>query len=205
MDWGRDAVVSPNQPKVGGGVPIANRLARPSLSSTIDLRLGQVSTVNSPVAVSAALQNGESITILPNSSNSNHRLYDRFWSRGDFAHQIGRAEDIGWSVNVNDTPNSFMSYGPFIKMPAGDWSAEFSLMIDNVTADNGHILTIDVFDVDSGKVLTSRQIHRRNFSKAFAYQDFTLQFSTTAGHRLEFRTFWHGGSYVKQHTVSIFS
>ena len=105
---------------------------------------------------------------------------------------------------MNDTPNRFMSYGPYTKaVPAGNHTATFRLQLDNVTAGNDRILTVDVFDADSGKVIAKREIRRGDFSNANQYKDFNVGFKSEAGHRLEFRTYWHGGSYVKQDYVSI--
>jgi len=76
-------------------------------------------------------------------------------------------------------------------------------MLDNVTADNLRILTIDVFDAATNRVLTSKDITRRQFGRAFTYQDFSLDFSAVPGQRLEFRTFWHNYSYVRQDKVTV--
>ena len=35
------------------------------------------------------------------------------------------------------------------------------------------------------------------------YQDFKLGFSAEAWQRLEFRTYWHGGAYVRQDCVVV--
>ena len=127
-----------------------------------------------------------------------------FQAESHFSHQIGRRDGDGWSVNVRDTPNRYLSYGPYTReVPAGNRTATFRLQLDNVTADNNRILTIDVYDADSGKVLAKRELRRKDFTRAFEYKDFSLNFKSVAGHRLEFRTFWHGGSYVKQDWVTV--
>lgn len=119
-------------------------------------------------------------------------------------HQIGRRDGDGWSVNVRDTPGRYMTYGPYTTaVPSGNRTATFRLLLDNVTADNNLILTIDVFDATTGNVLTRRDIRRRDFARASSYQDFSLNFLAPAGHQLEFRTFWHGSSYVRQDKVKI--
>ena len=46
-------------------------------------------------------------------------------------------------------------------------------------------------------------VTRRMFDAPFAYKNFTLNFKSAAGHRLEFRTFWYGGSYVRQDYVQV--
>ncbi len=127
-----------------------------------------------------------------------------FQAESQLSHQIGRRDGDGWSVNVRDTPNRYLSYGPYTRdVAAGNRTATFRLQLDNVTADNNRILTIDVYDADTGKILAKRELKRRDFSRAFEYKDFSLNFNAVAGHRLEFRTFWHGGSYAKQDWVTV--
>lgn len=127
-----------------------------------------------------------------------------FEAERDFAHQIGRRDAEGWSVRVGDTPGRYMNYGPYTTVIAGgSRTATFRLLVDNSTADNLRLLTLDVYDATAGKVLASRDVTRRQFGKAFAYQDFSLPFVAVAGHRLEFRTFWHNYAYVRQDKVSV--
>jgi len=127
-----------------------------------------------------------------------------FQAETDLSHQIGRREGDGWSVNVLDTPGRYITYGPYTTViTPGSRTATFRLMLDNVTADNNRILTIDVFDAATGSIRAIRNITRRQFTSAFQYQDFDLSFTASAGQRLEFRTFWHGGSYVRQDYVRV--
>lgn len=114
-------------------------------------------------------------------------------------HQIGRAEGNGWAVKVGDKQNSYSSYGPYTTaVEPGSRTANFRLQLDNTTADNLAIVRIDVFDAASGRVLAQRDIHRREFSSPFSYQDFALKFVAQGGQKLEFRTYWYGFSYMKQ-------
>lgn len=128
------------------------------------------------------------------------------------SHQIGRRDADGWSVRVGDPINQYMSYGPYVStlpaggttLPTGRRTATFRLMLDNVTADNNRILTLDVFDANSGRSLKTMDITRRQFNTgAFSYKDFTLDFIAAPGQRLEFRTLWRGGSYVRQDSVVV--
>jgi hypothetical protein len=127
-----------------------------------------------------------------------------FQAESDFYHQVGRPDGDGWSVNVSDSPKRYMGYGPYTTaVPSGNRTATFRLLLDNVSADNNLILTVDVFNSTTGAVLARRDIRRSEFARAFSYQDFSLAFTAPAGHTLEFRTFWHGSSYVRQDKVVI--
>ena len=97
-----------------------------------------------------------------------------------------------------------MNFGPYTTaVNAGQRTATFRLLIDNNSADNNRILTLDVFDANSGRVIASMNVTRRNFNSPSAYQNFTLRFTAQSGQRLEFRTFWHGGAYVRQDYSSV--
>jgi hypothetical protein len=131
-------------------------------------------------------------------------------------HQVGRRDGDGWSVNVKDRPGSFLQYGPYVnvaslegvaknssQLVAGDHTATFRLQIDNNTANNAVILTLDIYDAASGRVVKKLDITRKMFNSAGKYQDFTLNFNAAPGQQLEFRTFWAGGAAVKQDSVTI--
>ena len=77
-------------------------------------------------------------------------------------------------------------------------------MLDNVTADNLRILTIEVFDSATGRTLNSDNITRRMFDTgAFHYKEFNLHFDAKPGQCLEFRTFYWGNSYVRQDSTTV--
>lgn len=116
----------------------------------------------------------------------------------NFYHQIGRQQSGGWSVNVNDTFNRYMLYGPYTKMTAsGARTAKFRVMFDNVTADNLQILTLDVYDANTGTILASKPVRRQDLNAANTYQDITVPFTSNSTSRLEFRAYYHGYSYVR--------
>jgi hypothetical protein len=91
-------------------------------------------------------------------------------------------------------------------------SAWFEMMLDNTTANNVPVAVIDVnyvYPDNSQLLLTSRVIHRGDFSTPFQYQMFELDFErnslvttfeaeplTYVG-RLEYRVRWLGTSYVR--------
>jgi len=114
-------------------------------------------------------------------------------------HSIGRREADGWSVRVGDSINRHMNYGPYSRIVnPGTRTATYRLMLDNTTADNNRILLLDVYDAATGRTLASRTLTRRQFTAPFQYQDFDIVFTAVAGQQLEFRTYWYGGSYVRQ-------
>ena len=142
---------------------------------------------------------------LPCAALSHHLAKGIF---GSFAyHQSGRYDGDGWSVNVvDDSPGNFMNYGPYsTSVSAEAHTAVFRLQVDNVDADNYNILYIDVYDATTDTVVASKSIYRNEFRVPSKYQNFKLAFTPSAPyHSFEFRTYWFGGSYVKQDKVAVF-
>lgn len=91
----------------------------------------------------------------------------------------------------------YLTYGPYATdYGSGPHTATFRMMVDNNTADNAEVATLDVYDAQRRQVLASRHVYRRDFTSAFGWQDFTLSFTNTSGSRLEFRTYWTDMSWL---------
>ncbi|AIE86473.1 hypothetical protein [Fimbriimonas ginsengisoli] len=122
----------------------------------------------------------------------------------EFNHQVGRAEADGWSVRVGDERERYMCFGPYAtEIGSGPRTAIFRLMLDNVSFDNAQILTIDVADAVSQRVLATRDLSRGDFARPMEYQAFALPFLAPPGGRLEFRTLWHGASYAREKDLTV--
>lgn len=127
-----------------------------------------------------------------------------FENERHFSHQIGRPDADGWSVRVGDRPGQYMSYGPYTTaIPNGLRNASFRLLVDNNAADNLRLLTLDVYDATAKRRLAFLDIPRKQFKEPFKYQEFSLPFNAVSGHQLEFRTFWHNYSYIRQDKVTV--
>ncbi|MCI0528131.1 MAG: glycoside hydrolase family 99-like domain-containing protein, partial [Nitrospira sp.] len=128
-----------------------------------------------------------------------------FLAHISFQHQIGKAEPDGWSARVGqDDPKKYLCYGPYtMDIPEGSHQALFRLMIDNNQADNNRVITLDVWDATNNKRLGKKDIRRKEFKTPLQYQDFEIKFQNIAGHPLEFRTFWHGGAWIKESKVTV--
>ncbi len=118
---------------------------------------------------------------------------------------IGRRDGDGRSANVAQDTANYLSYGPYVtSLPADDYQVTWRMMVDNNTADNDAVVTIDVHDYDAGLIKASRIVSRQEFTGTYAYQDFALSFNhTVPGHRFEFRTYWHGRAYLKLDYIQV--
>ena len=129
-----------------------------------------------------------------------------FEAESDLSHQMGYAEGDGWASNTADQSPGHMCYGPYTSvLGAGDYIAHFDLLVDvpGPPASNDLVVTLDVFDSQSGTYLAMRDVTRYEFDAPFVYKTFSLPFSNPAGSVLEFRVFWHGSSYVNVDKVSV--
>ncbi|RZU76875.1 glycosyl hydrolase family 43 [Micromonospora kangleipakensis] len=115
-------------------------------------------------------------------------------------HQVGRPDGDGWSANTSDGPG-FLAYGPYNNNVVPDWNTGVvKLAIDNVTAGNDLVATIDVYDATAGQIIALRQIFRHDFQQASHYEFMIVPFAWEgrAGHTFEIRTFTHGTAYLRQ-------
>jgi hypothetical protein len=115
-------------------------------------------------------------------------------------HETGHLDGDGWLAQTSiDAPNLYLINGPYVtNIPTGDNTAFFDLSIDNNTANNAVMVTVDVRDDTTGVILATRDITRQEWTRLYSYERFELPFNNAvAGHSLEFRVFWHGASYIK--------
>lgn len=115
-------------------------------------------------------------------------------------HNTGHLDGDGWLCQTGiDTPNAHMVYGPYAtNIPVGQNTAFYDISIDNFTANNAVMVTVDVRDNTTGAILATRDITRNEWDRTYAYQRFELPYNNAVpGHALEFRVYWRGGAYNK--------
>ncbi|SFT27699.1 GxGYxYP domain-containing protein [Paenibacillus sp. BC26] len=129
----------------------------------------------------------------------------RYEAEGTAAlHNSGHLDGNGWLSQVGiDTANQYMVYGPYVTdVPTGTNTAYFDMIVDNNTANNDVIVTLDVRDNVNGQILATRNVTRQEWTQAGNYQRFTVSYNNaTAGHALEFRVYWYGRAYTKVDAV----
>ncbi|MBC7740781.1 MAG: exo-alpha-sialidase [Bdellovibrionaceae bacterium] len=107
-------------------------------------------------------------------------------------HQIGVSNGNNWKVSVANNAG-FLTYGPYVTdTPGGVGTVVFSLSIDNIEIDNEPVVSLDVFDAQTNKVLARRVIPRQNFLRVNAPQEFDLVYETLGSSNLEFRVYSPG-------------
>jgi hypothetical protein len=126
----------------------------------------------------------------------------------DLLHDLGRLEGDGWKATVLQDPKGYLCEGPMeTRIPGGYHKAVFRLATDAVGS-AVKIASIDVWDADKQAIVTSdgkaKDIWQSSFSvPANTYQDFTVYFTNSTGHRLEFRVYFWDAGMVKLDRVTV--
>lgn len=127
-----------------------------------------------------------------------------FDAASEFNHQVGRLDADGWSIKVGDEREKYMCFGPYAtEVGAGQRVATWNVMFDNVTFDDYGVLTLDVAEARSGRVLASRDVRRNELARPMEYEPVPLRFYAPYESKLEFRALWHGASYTRIKNVVV--
>lgn len=120
------------------------------------------------------------------------------------SHRTGFADNsngqLGWTVTTATPQPDFLVFGPYTtSWGENNLQASFTIQVDNNSADNLPIATIDIFDSTANQVIAKQTIYRRDCAAPFLSKDFILRFNTfgRANHAMETRVFWHGYSWTK--------
>lgn len=117
---------------------------------------------------------------------------------GTVYHQTGEPDGYDWSANVWEHGAGYLAYGPYDpKWGIGWHNAYFYLMIDNNSADNAVVATIDVVTDQGRRVMARRDIRRTEFSSPYTWQFFSLSFFYPSFEETEVRIYWHDNAYIK--------
>ncbi|GAK58094.1 hypothetical protein U27_05067 [Candidatus Vecturithrix granuli] len=106
-------------------------------------------------------------------------------------------KDKGGKAIKATTREGFLAYGPYVEgLPNKPLDVYFSLQVDNNTADDRHILSVDIYDSLNQEIWAQKHITRREFPVAGEFVLFKLSFTPPTQSRLEFRIYYKGYSYV---------
>lgn len=121
-------------------------------------------------------------------------------------HANGFASGTAWATNVSYPANVEITYGPYTsQLGSGNFLARFTLMIDNNSADNLKIITVDVNDAAHGHVLMALDINRQDFNAPNTAVNFDVPFYAPSGASLEFRVFYWGSAAIQHLRTQVFS
>lgn len=129
-----------------------------------------------------------------------------WWRSIDLSHQMGRRDGSSpdWTANVVQDSAGFLVYGPYdASWGGGSHTATFDLWIDNNSADDAVVATLDVVTDYGRRVLARRDIRRREFASPGGWQRFSLGFNDACFGLVETRVFWHDRAWMKAGMQSV--
>ncbi len=118
---------------------------------------------------------------------------------GTLGHLCGALLDTDdWRCTTDITPlPCFMSFGPYVRIPAGEYIARFHLAIDDIAGDDDDICVLDVADADTTEQLAVIVLTRSDFTAANEWQPIDVPFvSSASNHRTEFRIQYSGNAQL---------
>lgn len=119
-------------------------------------------------------------------------------------HLVGGVDGLDWSANVALHPAGYLAYGPYTQLFAvGSHRADFQLMIDNRTANNDIVVTLDVVTAAGQRLLARREVRRQEFTSIYTWQTFSLFFNYPSFEELEVRIYWHDRAYIRHNGTNI--
>jgi len=112
-------------------------------------------------------------------------------------HNTGRdVPDLGDSTGVSRVGRygrdlgGFLTYGPYVRLPAGEYVALFRLKGENFRPEK-RIATLEVV-ADKGEVLAREKLFSEAFTRPGSFQEFEVSFILDKPGLVEFRTYFHG-------------
>ncbi len=131
------------------------------------------------------------------------------WSgNGNGSHHlpgVGFPRETSWQVLANGR-EQIMTYGPYVSdLPAGKLSVEFTLEVDNNSADNVPVARVDVYRNSTQTLLGQLTLRRRDFTTARQPQTFTLPVDHDGSGELEFRVISLGNSALTHVRTQVFA
>lgn len=165
-------------------------VARPDASYQVRVYYQRVSTVTvGNVTVAADTQPGFV------------RSYDAIAAN----HATGHNGVDGWQATPGvDTPNTYMTYGPYATDLNNTLRAVFRLQSTfNDTDPDAWLGQIEA--VVGSSVQSYRAVFRKDFLRSGSYQDFALNFVSTPGQQVQFRLYWTGNGYLKHQSTSVYN
>ncbi len=141
-------------------------------------------------------------------TNISNDLFNKTWNviGPAIGHRIGRENQNGWSVNVDQDQEHFMSFGPYEShLSKGPWTISWTLSIGhNWGADK--VLRLEVYEVDSNTILAQREVLSNEFLISNQLQSFNLEFdNNNHGQRLEFRVYWYDTAQITLQKITAYS
>lgn len=91
----------------------------------------------------------------------------------------------GFQRFFSSDESGFVIFGPYVKIPVGDYFASFRLKTDSKYSQEP-IAILDVFSLGTGEI-NKKKIYAKDFKYSNLYQSFVVQFKSDGNSNIEFR------------------
>jgi hypothetical protein len=99
------------------------------------------------------------------------------------------------------SPVGYMSYGPYINIPTGSYTADFIL---RAPTRGGLSVTLDVNDANANQVLGNNVVSGNQFAANNQWGRFSVAFTVSnPNNQMEFRVYWGGQSNLDVSAIRI--
>ncbi len=107
-------------------------------------------------------------------------------------------------ADLGENTECFMSYGPYIVLDAGEYTARLYLRIDDIAGDDDNIVAVDVYSPQGGILAGPFTYTRSDFVAADAWQRFDVNFTNPgSGFKAEFRVVYYGNAQLDLDKVEL--
>ena len=142
------------------------------------------------------------VTILLTTTISNDHIYEAEKLPGITGRILEGDDASGRFYRFSSSNESgFVIFGPYVKIPEGDYLASFRLKTD-AKFNLGPIATLDIFSLETGKI-REMQIYTKDFKDLNSYQSFIVPFKSDDNSNIEFRVNKYTGNNLWIDNITI--
>lgn len=144
-----------------------------------------------------------SYSVLPNVVKTDGSFYGLWDAVGDMEHDIGKEDGDGWAAGVNDADPGILLSKSGIELKAGAYNLAVLAMEDNNTLDNNTVFNLRVLDAETGDMLASKAVKRKEFAATDTYEEISFNFAAYSETTVDIQVHWTDLSYIKINRVRL--
>jgi hypothetical protein len=120
----------------------------------------------------------------------------------DMATKRGEQDGSNWTIPQNFSDGAFIISPELSQLGAGSGKLTILLKTPQNAAQSEKVATIRIFDTNTNKLISIKELFRNDFSYNNTFQPFELYFETNEASAIELRVIWHGGTDLSFSTAT---